>query len=244
VDFSTFQSTHSGGSATQSLNLQHLIQRVSIHALRGECDVNCTVDPSLTRGFNPRTPGGVRLLRVLRIVSAPGVSIHALRGKCDAATPQAGKRWYMFQSTHSGGSATRAGCQDRYLCGCFNPRTPGGVRLQQFKFGLSFLLFQSTHSGGSATRRLTLTIRRANMVSIHALRGECDGCPGLAGKEGGLFQSTHSGGSATPSGANFANDTMVSIHALRGECDVPLLAGVNLAVVSIHALRGECDFLR
>ena len=147
-----FQSTHSVGSATPWTCPPTRRRRVSIHALRGECDLRFTVTMTNSQGFNPRTPWGVRRpsgtgpLRHPRFQSTHSVgsatwftsdfndpvyvSIHALRGECD--TPRT--------DPPANGSS-------------FNPRTPWGVRLSikpsRFHFGA---------------------------VSIHALRGECDSC--------------------------------------------------------------------
>ena len=124
---------------------------------------------------------------------------------------------------------------------CFNPRTPWGVRQLHYKV-----------RGGRC------------QVSIHALRGECDGKKsqrptrptrfnprtpwGVRRKRQCTawvhhrFQSTHSVGSATYGECGECGECGVSIHALRGECDAPskYTSPVHFWV-SIHALRGECD---
>ena len=148
---SLFQSTHSLRSATihnpKGLN----VQKVSIHALLAECDVperrrhnlsggfqsthslrSATIFgfiiAAAAKGFNPRTPCGVRHPCVLdRLTSTPfqsthslrsatdagrvgghhqKVSIHALLAECDNMTENTRKRKNRFQSTHSLRSAT------------------------------------------------------------------------------------------------------------------------------------------
>jgi len=104
---STFQSTPSGGKATSEQWLSILNAGVSIHAFRGEGDVS---SGGLTRwlrsGFNPRLPGGRRLVGWVNSLveiwfqSTPSggkatcaarstpprrsVSIHAFRGEGDS----------------------------------------------------------------------------------------------------------------------------------------------------------------
>jgi len=102
--------------------------------------------------------------------------------------------------------------------------------------------FQSTPSGGKATKRLRVK-EPADVVSIHAFRGEGDPHTTRPWRRAWTFQSTPSGGKATnryspssasckpfqstPSGgkatfarAQRAEHAHVSIHAFRGEGDV------------------------
>ena len=55
-----FQSTHSLRSATPKNSPRAKLFQVSIHALLAECDVLPVVDQRRIKGFNPRTPCGVR----------------------------------------------------------------------------------------------------------------------------------------------------------------------------------------
>ena len=122
-----FQSTHSLRSATGNAHCFGNERQVSIHALLAECDHYKPGTAVLVRGFNPRTPCGVR-------PGMSGLSVPLCR----------------FQSTHSLRSATRR----KNVCGkdpdvsihallaecdnvaarqvvrasSFNPRTPCGVR--------------------------------------------------------------------------------------------------------------------
>ena len=114
------------------------------------CDDPAQYTVSDKQYFNPRTPGGVRLL--------------------PSSTMPLTKR---FQSTHPGWGAT-IGHQNpirifsnfnprtpggvrliqnfKSLTKCnFNPRTPGGVRLTIFAHRFAHHLFQSTHPGWGAT---------------------------------------------------------------------------------------------
>ena len=128
---------------------------------------------NIVNDFNPRTPGGVRLI--------------------------AGKHFFngiSFQSTHPGWGATVW----QRICGQvwqhFNPRTPGGVRRFGSTHRLCKIRFQSTHPGWGATlefsRYLEILIyfnprtpggvRRhcailrflIHIISIHAPRVGCD----------------------------------------------------------------------
>ena len=78
-----FQSTHSVWSAT--LGVVHVggDKGVSIHALRVECDCRRRRLPRPSACFNPRTPCGVRQLKLNGSKRSHGVSIHALRVECD-----------------------------------------------------------------------------------------------------------------------------------------------------------------
>ena len=146
-----FQSTHSLRSATFFVHRYYLTPAVSIHALLAECDGQPRTTNHQQKGFNPRTPCGVRRMRYKGL-----------------------RAYRLFQSTHSLRSATCNHATGTYpyevsihalLAECdlvmvsayrtrdsFNPRTPCGVRLQDNRYLLS---------GGH--------------VSIHALLAECDG---------------------------------------------------------------------
>ena len=168
------------------------------------------------------------------------VSIHALLAECDRP------------------------CQDViHLPGCFNPRTPCGVRPRYFMDSVKIGLFQSTHSLRSATSSGKSGVTRP-AVSIHALLAECDvlersSCHALI-----PFQSTHSLRSATSTGILPSCPVEVSIHALLAECDFGYFGadrgdnrfnprtpcgvrprdrgrGEGYGAVSIHALLAECD---
>ena len=131
----------------------------------------------------------------------------------------------VFQSTHPGRSATsprpffnvallvsihapRVGC-DIYLqlvrlaVSCFNPRTPGGVRLQCF-----------------------VSVVQLLSVSIHAPRAGCDTICRSAIRNYSRFQSTHPARGATKLYPNEFAGIPVSIHAPRPGCDGTTPLGV------------------
>ena len=83
------------------------------------------------------------------------------------------------------------------------------------------------------------------LISIHALRKECDLSKPTRKGADTIFLSTHSVRSATVIYIEeYGYYEGISIHALRKECDYArcLAAGDN-EKISIHALRKECDNL-
>ena len=171
-----FQSTPSGGKATEEFCC--LLRRpsgVSIHAFRGEgdkvssayCVYPSCFNPRLPGGrrlgysehsiaqaqsFNPRLPGGRRHKQPDSVVRFVFVSIHAFRGEGDEKTLHL---WRLLPG--------------------FNPRLPGGRRRHAPHHVWPSPAFQSTPSGGKATAA-GMRQTRPQSVSIHAFRGEGDGC--------------------------------------------------------------------
>ena len=144
-----FQSTHSLRSATRAakniisrewFQSTHSLRSATFRGYRGKLDA---------KGFNPRTPCGVRLSTcILSAYHSMFQSTHSLRSatimRKQADMP------ILFQSTHSLRSATG-------IIDC----------------PVLAVQFQSTHSLRSAT--LSGTVSRLCMtVSIHALLAECD----------------------------------------------------------------------
>ena len=86
-------------------------------------------------------------------------------------------------------------------------------------FMASFKRFLSTHSVRSATVVAQENIK-AILISIHALRKECDVFLQDTLLQITIFLSTHSVRSATPARAATGIVFIISIHALRKECDV------------------------
>ena len=80
---SSFQSTHSLRSATRNFSAYCGDEAVSIHALLAECDLHTFPSAFAVRGFNPRTPCGVRPNPRSRYSWYSSVSIHALLAECD-----------------------------------------------------------------------------------------------------------------------------------------------------------------
>ena len=193
-----FQSTPSGGKATAKCTEKGWEIIVSIHAFRGEGDVSRRGLWLSISGFNPRLPGGRRRLASL-ITTSEG----------------------QFQSTPSGGKATRMGLPYPAPHERFNPRLPGGRRLRRALARPRLSRFQSTPSGGKATRRAVITQgygvgfnprlpggRRRDGESgclYHEsfnprLPGGRRPCRSVDAQCSVAFQSTPSGGKATTSG--------------------------------------------
>ena len=125
-----FQSTHSLRSATVTAVWAIHPTGVSIHALLAECDVFRPPLLSNTRSFNPRTPCGVRPMRIRASFSVMPVSIHALLAECDL----------MLTFTDS-------------VCKRFLPRSPCRVPPNEGAVLNDLHKFQSTHSLRSATEQ-------------------------------------------------------------------------------------------
>ena len=167
----TFQFTHPGRGATRLCEegAEDLLE-VSIHAPREGCDQDKRPYRLFTRGFNSRTPGGVRLDRIDVLLYVKVVSIHAPREGCDQTT--LGWRCLFLVSIH----APREGCdfilrpRISFKRG-FNSRTPGGVR--------------HTHSD---------LIIPVVCVSIHAPREGCDNSYGYYPALASCFNSRTPGG--------------------------------------------------
>ena len=126
---------------------------------------------------------------------------------------------YEFQFTHPMWGATcRLSACWRWV-GCFNSRTPCGVRL------------------------LDLISPLALFVSIHAPHVGCDsndlGVPEFTK----TFQFTHPMWGATLRNLGYIFDRTVSIHAPHVGCDSSRLILTDVGGVSIHAPHVGCDLL-
>ena len=216
-----------------------------------------------TRGFNPRTPCGVRPeKRPPRTVGTgfnPRTPCGVRHGPDTAVCV-----FFMFQSTHSLRSATRTGRGPNQETSGFNPRTPCGVRPATKNNVDRRTEFQSTHSLRSATgiRPESTRYRRsfnprtpcgvrlrppalpstAFPVSIHALLAECDKKDFFLLQFLKKFQSTHSLRSATVPERSVYHDNQKfqSTHSLRS-ATLFLVPNYQTHHVSIHALLAECD---
>ena len=145
-----FQSTHSLRSATVLGLLLLPLRDVSIHALLAECDYLGSTKSALIRGFNPRTPCGVRLATSLARGLVRLVSIHALLAECDGpGTPRCLQASCFNPRTPCG--VRHVAARGRHFLRSFNPRTPCGVRPQIITIRMWSIKFQSTHSLRSAT---------------------------------------------------------------------------------------------
>ena len=169
------------------------------------------------RGFNSRTPGGVRRLRPRHPPVRRGVSIHAPREGCDRFRIVPSPTLSKFQFTHPGRGATY-----EYLKLYLTPE------------------FQFTHPGRGATLGGGQRGVRP-VVSIHAPREGCDACgytwpyhhsafqfthPGRGATHLQMFdpyptkfQFTHPGRGATTCFGHLCRTDVVSIHAPREGCD-------------------------
>ena len=192
----TFQSTPSGGKATRLHRRVELVERVSIHAFRGVGDLLPQIASPPVACFNPRLPGGRRPLSLEEYVRRRDVSIHAFRGEGDPHKAVAGHCDSVFQSTPSGGKATRASAW----------RQPQPLR------------FQSTPSGGKATpdRQHQLVRRGGFNPRLPGGRRRIAGC-GLTQPAG--FNPRLPGGRRRTVPEDRRRDRGVSIHAFRGEGD-------------------------
>ena len=129
-------------------------------------------------------------------VCSTSVSMHALRAGCDIAEVLFNTRFLQFQSTHPGRGATKAARVGGAAVGCFNPRTPGGVRPISSKIYCIEPEFQSRPPGRGAT-----IIRHTYNIKSTCFNPRTPGGVRHAGVEEiiaiELFQSTHPGRGAT-----------------------------------------------
>ena len=168
-----------------------------------------------------------------------------------------------FQSTPSGGKATRPVRRwwwqwpgfnprlpggrrpDRAVCrypnSSFNPRLPGGRRPVMIVNGVPHLLFQSTPSGGKATWAARGIRTRASCFNPR-LPGGRRLEEVISTALNNLFQSTPSGGKATrTAGVRLSIPEMFQSTPSGGKATVVFLECLLGRIVSIHAFRGEGD---
>ena len=124
------------------------------------------------------------------------ISIHAPRVGCDGIGSVLVVCVEKFQSTHPGWGATPIPPRTPNPALNFNPRTPGGVRLQNLTVLLPLSVFQSTHPGWGATNNCRCyRITSNRFQSTHPGWGATQILAVLPVR--GLFQSTHPGWGAT-----------------------------------------------
>ncbi len=188
----------------------------STHSLRS-ATISGQMGSACGRGFNPRTPCGVRRptlrrgyttipfqsthsLRSATVVGRNAdarqvVSIHALLAECDRTSSAAGPSLPGFNPRTPCG-VRHVAARQVVRASSFNPRTPCGVRLFTGSVTVSQYLFQSTHSLRSATRPAS-SVRFSgpgfNPRTPCGVRPES----GWQGPPDSGFQSTHSLRSAT-----------------------------------------------
>ena len=192
---------------------------VSIHALLAECDGLLLCAGKIAAGFNPRTPCGVRHIKLTgNAYWLKFQSTHSLRSATNLALFFINcKR--KFQSTHSLRSAT--------------PFDENNLTL--------YFKFQSTHSLRSATYKVH-HLDGICIVSIHALLAECDASLFL------LFSKSYSFNPRTPCGVRQIRLETInylirfqSTHSLRSATKEYSYCSFY-GDVSIHALLAECDY--
>ena len=220
VGSTRFQSTPSGGKATDSGNAAcahglvsihafrgegdlllhrciHPRQIVSIHAFRGEGDTRATAAVARTQevSIHAFRGEGDECHCCIRIDSGD-VSIHAFRGEGDRRVVRAVAGRACFNPRLPGGRR-RCNRISVNTLDCFNPRLPGGRRLRILRVDYS--------STQRFNPRLPGGRRRYDAHSIAQAQ---------------KFQSTPSGGKATLSPQCCSTPRDVSIHAFRGEGDL------------------------
>ena len=94
------------GCDVRTRHRQAVLIRVSIHAPRTGCDLTNRSVSILPRGFNSRTPHGVRLTITVDGFVKIGVSIHAPRTGCDLDYLGYTLAVIPFQFTHPARGAT------------------------------------------------------------------------------------------------------------------------------------------
>ena len=212
----TFQSTHSLRSATRwILTASFPVMFQSTHSLRS-ATAGQPGNGSL-RVFQSTHSLRSATVRECSKRSPHGVSIHALLAECD-------RRGEGSDSRH----------------GCFNPRTPCGVRLKSPAFTWKLWSFNPRTPCG-VRPFFSFPFFSLSNVSIHALLAECDTSMRF------MNTSVFSFNPRTPCGVRLltARSTLrmkrfQSTHSLRSATVIPRLLGFDL-VVSIHALLAECD---
>ena len=106
IKLSLFQSTLSVRRATFFSQVECILFDISIHALREESDRIWRASKYLITYFNPRSPWGERLLKVVCTVCPIRISIHALREESDLLILVIWALKSIFQSTLSVRRAT------------------------------------------------------------------------------------------------------------------------------------------
>ena len=169
--------------------------------------------------FNPRLPGGRRPLSVTPVITP----------KPFQSTPSGGKATCRRQrlavcvgvSIHAfRGEGDKVGTVTTLLYNSFNPRLPGGRRLDRVRSGVRCIHSFNPRLPGGRRPVSQHSIFFYYRVSIHAFRGEGD----------------------RRVAQHLAALRAVSIHAFRGEGDSPAITPECDIYVSIHAFRGEGDW--
>ena len=100
-----FQSTHPVRGATTIGSWVQKASEISIHAPRAGCDEMMDIPARMQSNFNPRTPCGVRRVKMVYVIIIKGFqSTHPVRGATGYVAKIMGAE--VFQSTHPVRGAT------------------------------------------------------------------------------------------------------------------------------------------
>ena len=175
---------------------------ISIHAPRTGSDPTPAMSSWKAAYFNPRSPHGERLLRVVQKLNVLRISIRAPRTGSDNIADQVDGSSVPFQSTLPARGATTGRWAAESAPSDFNPRSPHGER-RCYNYSADAAINISIHAPrtGSDDRRAA-EHAACEAISIHAPRTGSDG--GAAGQPRSLGR--------------------ISIHAPRTESDALLCA--------------------
>ena len=166
-----FQFTHPARGATwiSWMSLSYFLFQFT-HPARGATPWRRYTSP-YQRGFNSRTPRGVRLVALLPFGDILGVSIHAPREGCDQGCIPFAPSSDQFQFTHPARGATLKCASLSSSRFCFNSRTPRGVRQGASRKSRRAAPFQFTHPARGATVRFQQGGRPRGFQFTHPARG-------------------------------------------------------------------------
>ena len=190
---------------------------ISIHALRGEGDLN-----NLGTRFSPpvfqSTPSVGRATYMVLFYMIVGIfqSTPSV-GRATILSPKKSMTLFTFQSTPSVGRATRLIRAD----------------IAADKISIHALRGEGDDYFGF--------VRSCKCISIHALRGEGDVVIAQKVGDGTYFNPRPPWGGRHLDKDMDVSINTISIHALRGEGDVQKAHARQPFHISIHALRGEGD---
>ncbi len=146
---------------------------ISIHAPRTGSDPTTKLPIPGLYDFNPRSPHGERLFRLIAIFGHCRISIHAPRTGSDGFDRRAKRTGKAFQSTLPARGATASTVVPSARARHFNPRSPHGERRFDRRAKRTGKAFQSTLPARGATfSRLLQNLR--DSISIHAPRTGSD----------------------------------------------------------------------
>ena len=261
-----FQSTPSVGRATVIACLKSLVEKISIHALRGEGDERLRGRACVNlSNFNPRPPWGGRRRLPASDLRQGKISIHALRGEGDSDIQTTRRQSHISIHALRGEGDYRPDEKDRGQRRISIHALRGEGDAPKSTAHEDDKEFQSTPSVGRATSN-SQRYKALGNISIHALRGEGDDSSIQARTAEKIFQSTPSVGRATlktlrqcategkfQSTPSVGRATCDSCHSLYTSSfqSTPSVGRAtkyrsrisSVSDISIHALRGEGDFL-